>query len=85
MIGPLIRDKDVFFAIDNPVTYLVCKLGHSHHGYFPPNPVVLVPSLVGLGPGASEQRVQTFGRTGPTHPLTHVRCYVLYPLGSYRP
>jgi hypothetical protein len=26
------RDKNVFFALDDPVTYL-CKLGHS---YFPP-------------------------------------------------
>jgi hypothetical protein len=47
--------KLYFFALDDPVTYLVCKLGHGHNGYFSHQPSNLGVKFVGLGPGMAEQ------------------------------
>jgi hypothetical protein len=30
----LAPDVKMFFALDDPVPYLVCKFGHGHHVYF---------------------------------------------------
>ena len=81
------RAKSVFFALVDPVTYLICKLGQGHHSVRSPRPECSCAKYGGFRPRRSRDIRANVRTHAHTHTRTHGRTEIstISPFVAYRP